>query len=304
MIPPAESHIQQGSEIPAPCKSRGPDALRLHNVLWTTETDSRVILSWNNNLTKEETKKYDVKYILVYKFFNTTKEMKERLQEKEKIIRLKLHSGFNAKVKTQLFAKGTEDIIKESDWTELTYKAPPEKLNPPINVSVSLENRSLEIHWKPPPTIGSAKKKCFLYQVKITDHKIVNVTAENYKYPFHKPAKKCAAQVRVKKEICIANKIWSDWSEPVLIHDGLCQARLKSHSCEVVRRQEQETCGVWRWEVAAVGTQELEQQQKDQQHMDRGFDIQRHQGYVEISSGRMGHAQDMTAEFQEKEGME
>lgn len=49
-----------------------------------------------------------------------------------------------------------------------------EKLNPPINVSVSLENRSLEIHWKPPPTIGSAKKKCFLYQVKITDHKVIS----------------------------------------------------------------------------------------------------------------------------------
>ncbi|XP_048180136.1 interleukin-5 receptor subunit alpha-like isoform X1 [Corvus hawaiiensis] len=294
------------------------DALGLHNVLWMTKNDSRVILSWNNNLTKEETKKYTVKYILIYKFFNTTKERKERLQEKEKIIHLKLHSGFNAKVKTQLFAKETEDIIKESDWTEFTYEAPPvyiqnlsciiynisffnctwhikaeapediqiftsyrhagkvfachqyiknawkknigcymkkmhfqpsrkinlnitvrnlrnssrglsyckaftpqtiEKLNPPINVSVSLENRNIKIHWKPPPTIGSARKKCFLYQVKIADHKIVNVTAENYKYPFHKPAKKCAVQVRVKKEICIANKIWSEWSKPVFIHD-------------------------------------------------------------------------------------
>ncbi|XP_062370986.1 interleukin-5 receptor subunit alpha-like [Cinclus cinclus] len=294
------------------------DARRLHNVLWTTRDDSRVILSWKNNLTKEETKNFTVKYILIYKFFNTTKERKERLQEKEKIIHLKLYSGFNAKVKTQLFAKETEDIIKESDWTEFTYKAPPvyiqnlsciiynisffnctwhikaeapediqiftsyrhigkvfvcqqyikntrkknigchmkeihfqpsrkislnitvrnlrnssselsyyqaftpqtiEKLNPPINVSVSLENRSIEIHWKPPPTIGSAKKKCFLYQVKITDRKIVNVTEENYKYPFHKSAKKYAVQVRVKKEICIANKIWSEWSEPVFIHD-------------------------------------------------------------------------------------
>ncbi|XP_018861583.1 interleukin-5 receptor subunit alpha-like [Parus major] len=294
------------------------DALRLHNILWATKNDSRVILSWSNNLTKEETRKYTVKYILIYKFFNTTKEKKERLEEKEKIIHLKLHSGFNAKVKTQLFAKETEDIIKESDWTEFTYKAPPvyiqnlsciiynisffnctwnikaeapediqiftsyrhvgkvfacqkyiknasnknigcnmreihfqpsrkinlnitvrnlkngsrglsyykaftpqtiEKLNPPINVSVSLENRSIKIHWKPPPTIGSARKKCFLYQVKITDHKIVNVTAENYKYSFHKPEKKCAAQVRVKKETCIANKVWSEWSEPVFIND-------------------------------------------------------------------------------------
>ncbi|XP_039911698.1 interleukin-5 receptor subunit alpha-like isoform X2 [Hirundo rustica] len=270
------------------------DALRLHNVLWATKNDSRVILSWNNNLTKEETKKHSVKYILIYKFFNTTKERKERLEEKEKIIHLNLHSGFNAKVKTQLFAKETEDIIKEGDWTEFTYKAPPEapediqvfvsyrhvgkvfacqqyiknarkknigcymkemhfqpsrkinlnitvrnlrnslrglsyykaftpqtieKLNPPINVSISFENRSLKIHWKPPPTIGSARKKCFLYQVKITDRKIVNVTGEDYKYPFHKPEKKCAAQVRVKKEICIANKIWSEWSEPVFIHD-------------------------------------------------------------------------------------
>ncbi|XP_071426306.1 interleukin-5 receptor subunit alpha-like isoform X2 [Pithys albifrons albifrons] len=271
------------------------DALGLHNVLWITKHDSRIILSWNNNLTKEETEKHTVKYILSYRFFNTTQERKERLQEKKKIIHLELHSGFNAKVKTQLFAKETGEIIKESDWTEFTYKAPPaeapediqifssykhvgkvfecqqyiknakkknigchmkeiyfqpsrkiklnitarnlrnnsrqlsyykaftpqtiEKLNPPINVSFSLENRSIKIHWKPPPTIGSASNKCFLYQVKITDLKIVNVTEQNYKYPFHKPAKRCTAQVRAKKEICIRNKIWSEWSEPVFIHN-------------------------------------------------------------------------------------
>ncbi|XP_028943233.1 interleukin-5 receptor subunit alpha-like [Antrostomus carolinensis] len=293
-------------------------ALGLHNILWITKHESRVILSWKNNLTKEETEKYTVKYILSYKFFNTTHERKERLQEKKKIIRLELHTGFNAKVKTQLFAKETEDVIKESGWTEFTYKAPPvyiqnlsciiynisyfnctwhsraeapedmqiffsyrhvgkdfecqqyiknarkknigchmkeiyfqpsrkinlnitvrhlrnnssglsyyktfipqtiEKLNPPINVSVSLENRSVKIHWKSPPTIGSASKKCFLYQVKITDRKIVDVTAEKYEYLFHKPTNKCAVQVRVKKEICIRNKIWSEWSEPVFIQD-------------------------------------------------------------------------------------
>ncbi|KAM6146782.1 interleukin-5 receptor subunit alpha-like [Phoenicopterus ruber ruber] len=294
------------------------DAHGLHNVLRITKNKSSVILSWNNNLTKEETDKYTVEYILIYKFFNTPHERKERLQEKKKIIRLELHSGFNAKVKTQLFAKETEDVIKESGWTEFTYKAPPvyvqnlscviynisffnctwhikaeapedtqiffsyrhvgkdfecqhyiknareknigchmkeinfqpsrkinlnitvrdlrnnskglsyykafvpqkiEKLNPPINVSVSLENRSIKIHWKPPPTIGSASDKCFLYQVKLTDCKIVDVTAQKYEYPLHKPANKCAAQVRVKKDLCIPNKIWSEWSEPVFIHD-------------------------------------------------------------------------------------
>lgn len=46
------------------------------------------------------------------------------------IIHLELHSGFNAKVKTQLFAKETEDVIKESGWTEFTYKAPPGQLFP------------------------------------------------------------------------------------------------------------------------------------------------------------------------------
>ncbi|XP_075296098.1 interleukin-5 receptor subunit alpha-like [Opisthocomus hoazin] len=296
------------------------DELALHNVLWITKNESRVILSWSNNLTREETEKYTVEYILSYKFFNTTHEKEERLQRKKKIIRMELHSGFNAKVKTQLFAKETEDVIKESDWTEFTYKAPPvyiqnlsciiynisffnctwhikaeapediqilfsyrhvgkdfecqqyiknarkknigchmkeicfqpsrkinlnitvralrnnsrmlsyyksfipqaiEKLNPPINISVSLENRSIKIHWKPPPAIGSASSKCFLYQVNITDHKIVDVTAEKYEYPFHKPAKKCAAQVRVKKEVCIANKVWSEWSEPVFIHNEM-----------------------------------------------------------------------------------
>lgn len=48
-----------------------------------------------------------------------------------------------------------------------------EKLNPPINISVSLENRSIQIYWKPPPTIGSASSKCFFYEVKITDHKVI-----------------------------------------------------------------------------------------------------------------------------------
>ncbi|XP_061315783.1 interleukin-5 receptor subunit alpha-like isoform X1 [Pezoporus flaviventris] len=291
------------------------DAPELHNTVWISKHEPAVILSWNNNLTKEETEKYTVKYILSYKFFNTTHENEERLQKKKKRINLNLHSGFNAKVKTQLFAKETDDVIKESGWTAFTYKAPPvyiqnfsciiynisffnctwyikaeapediqiffsyrhigkdfdcqqyiknarkknigchmkeiyfqpsrkinlnitvrgmknnsrlsyykiftpqtiEKLNPPINISVSLENRSIQIHWKPPPTIGSASSKCFLYEVKITDRKIVNVTGEKYEYPFHKPARKCAAQVRVKKEKCIRNKIWSEWSEPVLI---------------------------------------------------------------------------------------
>ncbi|XP_025926081.1 interleukin-5 receptor subunit alpha-like [Apteryx rowi] len=301
--------------------SRQPDvvdALGLRNDLRIAKHESRVILSWNNKLTEEETNTYNVKYILSYKFFNSAHERKERLREKEKIIHLELHSGFSAKVKTQLFEKGTGDLIKESSWTEFTYKAPPvyvqnlsciiynisffnctwhikaeapedlqfffsyrhakkdfecqqyiknarkknigchmkeiyfqpsrkinlnisvrnlrndlrrqsyykafipqtiEKLNPPVNVSISLENRSVKIHWKPPPTIGSASNKCFMYQVKITDRKPVDVSEEKYEYPFHKPAYKCAAQVRAKKEKCIRNKIWSEWSEPVFIDD-------------------------------------------------------------------------------------
>ncbi|XP_065599958.1 interleukin-5 receptor subunit alpha-like [Cyrtonyx montezumae] len=294
------------------------DEFRLHNDLQVTKKESQVILYWNNNLTKEETEKYTVKYILSYMFFNTSQERKERLQEKKKRIRLELHTGFKAKVKTQVFMKETEDLIKESGWTECTYRSPPvyiqnlsciiynisffnctwhikaedpadvqyffsyrhtekdfecqqyikntrnknigchmkeisfqplrkiilnisvvdqrnnsrrlsyykgftpqkiEKLNPPINISVSLENRSIKIHWKPPPTIGSGGKKCFKYQVKITDRKIVDVTEEKYEYPLLRPTKKCTAQVRAKKEVCITNKIWSDWSEPVIIYD-------------------------------------------------------------------------------------
>ncbi|KAK2515100.1 hypothetical protein Q9966_015510 [Columba livia] len=120
-------NVKQKHEISFETGLRDPngDALRLHNVLWITKHESRVILFWNNNLTKEETEKYTVKYILSYKFFNSTHERKERLQEKKKIIHLELYSGFNAKVKTQLFAKETEDVIKESGWTEFIYKAPP-----------------------------------------------------------------------------------------------------------------------------------------------------------------------------------
>ncbi|KAM7177432.1 interleukin-5 receptor subunit alpha-like isoform 2-T3 [Macrochelys suwanniensis] len=275
-----------------------------------------VILSWNSNITEEMETHY-VKYVLIYKF-DTAKEIEERLREKEKMIRLGLHSGFHAKVKTQLFSKETEDIIKESNWTEFTYHAPPvyiqnlsciiynisnlnctwdikteapedaqyflsyrhsreefqcqlyltnaknknigchmkevyfnhankirfnitvkelsnssenhsyykkctpqrlEKLNPPINVSISLENRGIKINWKPPPTIGSAKKNCFTYQVKITDLEPVDVSEEEYVHPVRDPAKQYVVQVRAKKTTCISNKMWSEWSEPVIIHD-------------------------------------------------------------------------------------
>lgn len=49
---------------------------------------------------------------------------------KEKKIRLELHTGFKAKVKTQVFMKETEDLIKESGWTECTYRSPPGQLFP------------------------------------------------------------------------------------------------------------------------------------------------------------------------------
>ncbi|XP_067401836.1 interleukin-5 receptor subunit alpha-like [Emydura macquarii macquarii] len=278
--------------------------------------DSGVILSWNCNLT-EEIETHYVKYVLNYKLFDPTKEMTKRLPEKKKMIRLGLHSGLHAKVKTQLLSKETEDIIEESNWTEFTYKAPPvyiqnlsciiynisnlnctwdikteapvdaqyflfyrqsrkefecqlyltnaknknigchmkelyfnpseqirfnitvkelsnnsekhsyykkfkpqrlEKLNPPINVSIALENRSIKINWKPPPTIGSAFKICFAYQVKITDLEPIDVSEEEYVHPVHDPAKRCVVQVRAKKRTCLSNKIWSEWSEPVFIN--------------------------------------------------------------------------------------
>lgn len=52
------------------------DELRLHNDLQVTKKESQVILYWNNNLTKEETEKYSVKYILSYTFFDTFQERK------------------------------------------------------------------------------------------------------------------------------------------------------------------------------------------------------------------------------------
>ncbi|OXB80398.1 UNVERIFIED_CONTAM: hypothetical protein H355_003454, partial [Colinus virginianus] len=97
---------------------------QLHNDLQVTKKESQVILYWKNNLTKEETEKYSVKYILSYMFFNTSQE-----------------------------------------------------------------------------------------------RKIVDVTEEKYEYQVLRPVRKCTAQVRAKKEVCITNKIWSDWSEPVIIYD-------------------------------------------------------------------------------------
>lgn len=62
---------------------------------------------------------------------------------------------------------------KEPEVQKISLCSFSEKLNPPI-ISVSLENRSIKIHWKSPPTIGSGKSKCFLYQVKRTDCKVIS----------------------------------------------------------------------------------------------------------------------------------
>ncbi|KAG6920555.1 interleukin-5 receptor subunit alpha-like, partial [Chelydra serpentina] len=47
----------------------------------------------------------------------------------------------------------------------------------------------------------------------------VDVSEEEYVHPVHDPAKQYVVQVRAKKTTCISNKIWSEWSEPVIIHD-------------------------------------------------------------------------------------
>ncbi|XP_074839412.1 interleukin-5 receptor subunit alpha-like isoform X2 [Carettochelys insculpta] len=302
-----------------------PASLVAPSDLRIVKKDFGVILSWDSNIT-EEMEIYSVKYILKYKF-DRTKEVIERVSEKKKMIRLNLHSGFHAKVKTQLFLKETDDIIKESQWAEFTYRAPPvyiqnlsciiynlfnlncswdikteapedaqyffsfwhsstefqcqlyltnaklknigchmkevyfnpaypiklnitvrelynsskyhsyykkfqpqrlEKLNPPINVSVSLESRSVKVNWKPPPTIGSAKRNCFIYQVKITDLEPTDVSEEEYVHPVYDPTKQYIFQVRARKTECVRNKIWSEWTEPIVINEGYEKNKLET----------------------------------------------------------------------------
>ncbi|XP_014455819.2 interleukin-5 receptor subunit alpha isoform X1 [Alligator mississippiensis] len=124
-----------------------------------------------------------------------------------------------SKIKLNISVKDLRNNLGTHTYYKAFIPQRIEKLNPPNNVSIALENGSIRISWKHPPNIGSSKRSCFIYQVKIKDLKPTETREEEYVYPVHNPMKAYSVQVRAKKKICITNKLWSDWSEPVFIND-------------------------------------------------------------------------------------
>ncbi|XP_014377102.2 interleukin-5 receptor subunit alpha-like [Alligator sinensis] len=76
-----------------------------------------------------------------------------------------------SKIKLNISVKDLRNNLGTHTYYKAFIPQRIEKLNPPNNVSIALENGSIRISWKHPPNIGSSKRSCFIYQVKIRDLK-------------------------------------------------------------------------------------------------------------------------------------
>ncbi|XP_066554179.1 interleukin-5 receptor subunit alpha isoform X2 [Amia ocellicauda] len=103
-----------------------------------------------------------------------------------------------------------------------------EKLNPPINVSVSKTAEDVTLSWEQPVTTYSFEPICFIYEIKDSIGRNIKVPASNVKkYVFHHhkgtPAKNNRFfQVRVNgNAICREPGYWSDWSQRVYLDNEI-----------------------------------------------------------------------------------
>ncbi|XP_039600689.1 interleukin-5 receptor subunit alpha-like isoform X2 [Polypterus senegalus] len=106
-----------------------------------------------------------------------------------------------------------------------------EKLNPPVNISVSVDNENISITWGPPPTRVEAPEDCLEYHLRFVDlhrnEKVIEHVSSSYHIPKSHITKPCLVQLRVQgKEICGFGKILSDWTKPFSI-DATNSSRFK-----------------------------------------------------------------------------
>nr|XP_005997263.2 PREDICTED: interleukin-5 receptor subunit alpha-like [Latimeria chalumnae] len=116
-----------------------------------------------------------------------------------------------------------------SNWTTilpyyaLFRPANIEKLNPPINIKVSMESEYPKIEWEPPVTLYKIRPRCFVYQVKITNLKMKSTEIKNASNPVFvmynfDPSMAYLLQVRTRRySSCADANFWSDWSQSASI---------------------------------------------------------------------------------------
>ncbi|XP_006735706.2 interleukin-5 receptor subunit alpha [Leptonychotes weddellii] len=128
-----------------------------------------------------------------------------------------LHQGFSASVQT---IPWNGHSLLASNWVSAELKAPPDRVNPPVNVTAEIEGTRLSIQWEKP--ISAFPNHCFEYEVKIyntrknyfqtekmTTNTFISIIDDISKY---------SVQVRAAvSSVCRQMGFWSEWSQPVYV---------------------------------------------------------------------------------------
>ncbi|KAK1161459.1 interleukin-5 receptor subunit alpha-like [Acipenser oxyrinchus oxyrinchus] len=119
--------------------------------------------------------------------------------------------------KINISVNGSSKDYKMNTYSELFNPFSIEKLNPPVNVSLSLSANNIILTWEQPPTEYNFSKKCFNYEIKDSnDVKSLRSFTGNESISIISPRADTsimAFQVRVNGHSrCRNSGIWSDWS--------------------------------------------------------------------------------------------
>ncbi|XP_041128683.1 interleukin-5 receptor subunit alpha-like isoform X2 [Polyodon spathula] len=99
-----------------------------------------------------------------------------------------------------------------------------EKLNPPENITIAKKTDGLHIVWDQPYSLLTNTKKCFIYEVKLSENErffepLKIIKDINCSITTFDPTKSYSLQIRAKRSSsCRENLFWSDWSKTIMIN--------------------------------------------------------------------------------------
>ncbi|XP_041081151.1 interleukin-5 receptor subunit alpha-like isoform X2 [Polyodon spathula] len=119
--------------------------------------------------------------------------------------------------KINISVNGSSKDYKMNTYSELFDPFSIEKLNPPVNVRLSLSVNNITLTWEQPPTKYNFPKHCFIYEIMdsngASSQKMFKGN-ENISVTFQRADTSTTAfHVRVSGRLLCRNPgIWSDWS--------------------------------------------------------------------------------------------
>ncbi|XP_041128897.1 interleukin-5 receptor subunit alpha-like [Polyodon spathula] len=128
-----------------------------------------------------------------------------------------LEIKYNELQKINISVNGSNKDYKINTYSKLFNPFSIEKLNPPVNVHLSLSENNIILTWEQPPTEYNISKCCFIYEIMDSNGVRSQKTFKrNESISFTSPradTSTMAFQVRVNgRSLCRNPGIWSHWS--------------------------------------------------------------------------------------------